>query len=181
MDERLVSITREFFLTCNNLLYTRTAYAVSVLKRCGVCPSVRPVSSARGSGKTVQRRAMRIVGCVWLAGRENFGPAVRRSNVLCSVGGETCRTCGTASATDWIIVIFYSHKNKSTPDIEVAFLNNTNKCRKSKNQLKFTHASLCLNTLKLSPFATRASNRFQTLMLRQTKAFKRQLTSQCCL
>ena len=38
----------------------------------------------------------------------------------------------------------------------------------------FTHASLRLNTATLSLFKTWAGNRFQTLMLRQTKAFKRQ-------
>ena len=49
-------------------------------------------------------------------------------------------------------------------------LNNTDKCPRSRNYLKFTHGSLRLNTATLSLLTTRADNRFQTLMLRQTKA-----------
>jgi len=47
---------------------TRTAYEVSVLKRCRVRlfvrPSVCPRGIARSGSKAVQRRAMRIVGCI---------------------------------------------------------------------------------------------------------------------
>jgi len=68
----------------NFFLFTRTAWAVSLLKRYRVCLSVcLSQGSARDSSKAVQRRAMRIVGCCkWHAGRVNFGQTVRRSNIV---------------------------------------------------------------------------------------------------
>jgi len=54
-----------------------------------VCPSIclsqRHAcggSKVHGSSKAVQRRAMRIVGCIWYTSRINAGPTVRRSKIL---------------------------------------------------------------------------------------------------
>jgi len=68
-----------------------------------------------------------------------------------------------------LVFITYLHKKIKTGH-RGCQLNNTDKCPRSRNYLKFTHGSLRLNTATLSLLTTRADNRFQTLMLRQTKA-----------